>query len=1044
MSIALTPAQLNDCANEPIQIPGSIQPHGLLIALRATDFTILQISKNVSEIIGVDANELLHQPLSRIMNVEPVREAVKRLGERTPRLLNPIPIEIVANGRTKGFDGILHRSGRVINLELEPHVKGTVLGFGGFYEKVRDVASRFFNSSDVQETCDIACEEIRKLTGFDRVMIYRFDHDWHGSVIAESINDGVRSYLNHHFPASDIPKQARDLYAVNWLRIIPDVDYQPSPLVPQTNPLTDRPLDLSNAVLRSVSPIHVEYMKNMGLGASMSISILRDRQLWGLISCHHLTPLFLSYDVRVACEFLGQTLSGQIQVREAAAETDHKLQLKTIYTQLLSEGGVKEDFATVLEQNAAALLALTESQGAAICLSGGCKLIGRTPNHEENRDLIAWLMDKGEDFYFTDHLTEVYPPAAKFQDVASGLLAARIAHAGWVIWYRPSQEEDIVWGGNPHESKTWSESEMRYHPRASFATWTESVRGRSKKWSIDETDVALEFQKAASGLVPSAYAGAADSARSERVSVSQTQSAVTAPAPSRTTETPGNLALIDGFADLSLALLDDRGIVRSWSKGAAKMLGYSKAEMIGRPLASLLPETDALQNRASDIMSKAARDGRCIEELWLYRKDGTSFWAKIGLNKTEKIADVDGTFSLIIEDFSEERAAEEELKATKVAAEAANRTKSAFLANISHEIRTPLGAVLGFAELMSANGVSDVDRGEMYERVKRNGQQLSTLINDLLDMSKAEAGRLEVEMIDFDLRQLLTDIEQTFIPRAEEKFIEMSFQLAPSLPSALRSDPTRIRQILINLLSNAIKFTHEHGKIVVSVSTKQTPAGEDQLVIRVKDSGRGMTDEEQQRLFQPFAQADVSMTRKFGGTGLGLFISRRLARALGGELRIESSKIDEGTTFLAEIDISQKPAALATPSKTAAAPKKNALEGMRVLLVDDSPDNRELISIFLRGAAAKVETAENGALGIERLERENFDVVLMDIQMPVMDGQAAMRELKSRGFKTPVIALTAHAMKEEREASLALGFSGYLTKPVSRADLIASVEAFRK
>lgn len=1048
-----SPASSSDCATEPIQIPGSIQPHGILIALRASDFTILQMSKNVFELLGVEATELLHQPLSRLMEIDPVRNAVKRLGERVPRLLNPIPLEISVNGRRKTFDGILHRSGRVINLELEPHVAGPEgRGFGGFYETIRDVASRLFQTDDVQDLCDVACEEVRKITGFDRVMLYRFDEDWNGTVVAEAKAERVSSFLNHHFPATDIPKQARDLYTINWLRLIPDVNYVPSPLVPTINPLTDRSLDLSNSVLRSVSPVHIEYLKNMKLGASMSVSILKNKQLYGLISCHHMTSHFLPYDIRVSCEFIGQMLSSQIEMREQSADYDHKLQLKTIYTHLLAEGGAHEDLTLALEKNASSLLALTDSQGAALCLGGQRVLIGKTPNLEQMSALIAWLKERNEPMTATDSLRSMHPPAKDFAGVASGLLAISIPKQDddFIIWFRPEQKTELVWGGNPAESKIWSSTDSRYHPRASFEAWYQNVEGHSKKWRPAEIDVAQELRAAAIGL--SSRATTKSPAAVDRREVAPPASIQTAvekiarPAAEKVSSnlfSAGNLELIDGFLNIALALLDSSGVIRSWSSGASRMMGFSAREVIGKPFSFLLPETEALINKGALLTRSADQSGYVTEELWVYRKDGSSFWAKLGLHKTNEGAVTEASYSLIIEDITKEKAAEEELKATKVAAEAANRTKSAFLANISHEIRTPLGAVLGFAELMSAPDQTDQERAELYERVKRNGQQLTALINDLLDMSKAEAGRLEVELIDFDLLALLNDIEQTFLPSALEKKIRLRLTIDDNVPAAIRSDPTRIRQILSNLLSNALKFTVS-GFVHVHVAVERNQ-NEKHLCMRVADSGRGMTIEEQERLFQPFAQADVSMTRKFGGTGLGLFISRRLARALGGDMRIEHSELGKGTTFLASVDVSQDAVLqLRSPSRNGRdAQTKTALKGMSVLLVDDSPDNRELISIFLRGAGATVTTAENGRKGVDLARKENFDVVLMDIQMPIMDGQQAMRELKQSDYPRPVIALTAHAMKEEREQSLALGFSAYLTKPVNRAELTATVGLFR-
>ncbi len=270
-----------DCEKELIHIPGSVQAHGVLIALRSSDLTILQISENVFDILGVHSSELLHQPLSRLIDPAPIERASLRIGEKVPRLLNPIPIEVNVGGQPKYFDGILHRSGRLLVLELEMHrqFRAREVSVGAIYENIREFISKLMASESLEDIFGQSCEEIRKMTGFSRVMIYKFDEEWNGTVISESLDGTAKSFLHHRFPASDIPKQARELYTTNWLRLIPNVNYKPSPLIPSHNPMTDKPLDLSNAVLRSVSPVHLEYMRNMGQLGSMSISLLKNGKL---------------------------------------------------------------------------------------------------------------------------------------------------------------------------------------------------------------------------------------------------------------------------------------------------------------------------------------------------------------------------------------------------------------------------------------------------------------------------------------------------------------------------------------------------------------------------------------------------------------------------------------------------------------------------------------------------------------------------------------------------------------------------------------------
>lgn len=408
-------------------------------------------------------------------------------------------------------------------------------------------------------------------------------------------------------------------------------------------------------------------------------------------------------------------------------------------------------------------------------------------------------------------------------------------------------------------------------------------------------------------------------------------------------------------------------------------------------------------------------------------------------------------FIVVAADVTKYKEIEAELKTAKDEAEVANSTKSAFLANMSHEIRTPLGAVIGFSELMVDDEMSRSERQNVIEIIKRNGKLLSTIINDILDLSKVEAGKLEIENTDVHLRELLNEITAYLSLEAAGKGIKLTVSSEGIMPDVIKTDPTRLRQILFNIVGNAIKFT-DRG--FVSVQVKLAAADASKLTFIVKDTGTGIAPEQATRLFSPFTQADVTTTRRFGGTGLGLVLSKKLAKALGGDVILAESRLGSGSTFVVSIDHGQSSevffesvAQNQIPTAVSAIPtpqRAMELARLKVLVVDDSPDNLALIKRILTLAGSSVETASNGREGVEKALHGAFDSVLMDLQMPEMDGFEATRELRRQGFTKPIIALTAHAMKEERRRCLENGFNDQLTKPIDRTALVRTLLEFSR
>ena len=385
-------------------------------------------------------------------------------------------------------------------------------------------------------------------------------------------------------------------------------------------------------------------------------------------------------------------------------------------------------------------------------------------------------------------------------------------------------------------------------------------------------------------------------------------------------------------------------------------------------------------------------------------------------------------------------------------AEQANRAKSAFLANMSHEIRTPMTAILGYADNMLEPDQTLSDRQDALRIIRRNARHLLELLNDILDISKIEADKMTVETMVADLPALISDVVSLMRPRAMEKVLSFDLEVRCAVPSKIRTDPLRLRQVLINLLGNAVKFTRKGGvRLTVGLEQKD---GANVMRFDVADSGIGIAPEQMMRLFQPFSQADDSMTRRFGGTGLGLAISKRLAFLLGGDVTAQSDP-DRGSTFTLTVNVGDLRGAQMIEGLTEAMlPRPEGLPiasrqilSARILLVEDGIDNQRLISMHLRKAGAEVSVAENGRIGVDAVlgaeaAGKAFDLVLMDMQMPELDGYGATSELRRKGQTLPVVALTAHAMAEDRGKCLAAGCTDYLSKPVEKGLLLRTIARY--
>ena len=508
---------------------------------------------------------------------------------------------------------------------------------------------------------------------------------------------------------------------------------------------------------------------------------------------------------------------------------------------------------------------------------------------------------------------------------------------------------------------------------------------------------------------------------------------------------PGRVrSALDTLAE-ALIVIDGKSNVVLANKAFQTITGETAEGVLGRKanefewhLTEDQPDEEAIAATEGFPWAKALETSETIRGVGLWMKSHTGAWHKFQVNCSPILSGNKASGVLIsLDDVTDLEEKEKELRAARDAAQDANRAKSDFLSNMSHEIRTPMTAILGFTEVLKrGQGTSEADAQKHLNTISSSGKHLLELINDVLDLSKVESGALEVESIDCKPHVVAHDVMQVLRVRAEDKDIGLELKIPQPLPEVIKTDAGRLRQIITNLVGNAIKFTEEGGVEIVLRSFNEN--GKELIAVDVTDSGIGMNEQQQEAVFKPFVQADSSITRRFGGTGLGLAISRKLARALGGDI-VLTSEAGVGTTFSAVIDlVTEGDVKILQPEELFAQLEEAEMDASaswefpdcKILVIDDAAENRELLTLVLDDLGINTDTAENGAIGVEMTTKEHYDVILSDIQMPVMDGYQAVAAMRENGIEQPVIALTANAMKGYEERILKAGFSHYMTKPI--------------
>ena len=1027
------------CESEPIQYIGSIQRHGVLLAVDAHS-VVRAVSANLSEIIDIAAQAALGLAACLVLG-EHAWNSIMALGVVQDQPPVPLEVSIQRGSVVIPKQTFIHRSAHWLVIEIECIDQTERERKIDFELTSRVLNAILADTENLATYADTLALNLRLLTGFDRVMVYQFDHAWNGQVIAESDSGQVKSFLGHHFPASDIPEPARRLYTKNLVRILVDRDAASVPLLTAQADLNARAIDLSYSVLRSISPVHLKYLENLDVAASVSVSLLQHGRLWGLMVCHHRESRGVPLKLRDTLELIARTAAIRLSALAFDDSLHYQFRLRETGLGLLMWAQNARNLASLDPLLQQLVFSLTQSTGLAVVTPNESCCFGQTPVMDEISGLHNWLMsrmDSGRSFS-THALAVDFPEASGYVGLAAGLLAIKQDDSGkrMALWFRGESVRSISWAGEAKKHLVVDELGSRLEPRRSFELWQETHRGESLPWQAQELDAAQTLSLTLDKILADEWLR--QSEESLRLA-----------------------ALVYHSSSEAMVVTDANGAVVAINPAFSKLTGYTLDEVKGRSL-SLLKSGRQDASYYQAMWHAIETTGTWRGELWNKHKTGEMYaefliintiyddsgavWRRVGLITnitTRKLAESElEQYQQNLEQLVLSRTVE--LENARNEADSANRAKSSFLANMSHELRTPMSAILGLLKLLQKTMLTrqQLDYASKSEAAAKS---LLSLLNDILDLSKVEAGKLTLDPVPFRMDRLISELTLILSANVGAKNIEVLFDVDAALPEVVVGDSLRLKQVLTNLGGNAVKFTSD-GQVVVGMKLLEKEAQCVVIEFTVRDTGIGIALEHQSRIFGIYSQAEVSTTRRFGGTGLGLSISRRLVELMGGELKFES-ELGVGSNFYFRLTL---PVVVDIPPELVVSVQIDP-KTLTALVIDDNAVACDLTVAMLRAEGVQVECARNGREAVQIIQtrlREGlsaFHVIFLDWKMPDMDGWETARQihdmqLTSAQAASLLIMVTANSreMLSQRTEQEQKMIDGFLAKPVSASMLLDAV-----
>ena len=965
---------LDNCDREPIHIPGSIQPHGALAAFDADTGIVLRASTNLGSWLPVGDLPARGRSMSDLLGADGYASILQALRGAASEVIRHQIVELPARpdqGQPTALEVVVHAHRGVCIAEVEP---ASAPGERpDWMQLFGDAIDALRSAGDFDDLVSRAAQRVKRMTGFDRVMVYRFDDEWNGHVIADAREAGMESFYDLHYPASDIPAQARELYRSNLVRYIADVGYTPVPVLPWLDSERLQPLDMSHAMLRSVSPIHIEYLSSMNVGSSLTISLLVEGSLWGLIACHHRTPHDVPVRLRRACHALSVTAGYMVgwheQSERAAAMAALSLAQKRVVEAF---NQMQASLPDVVEQSSAALLRMASARGGVFWRDGAVLPFGQWPGGEQGDALLRLARQALElstdDVCHTDTAFVSFAGQAETPGESGrsyGYMAVRLdafASSG-IVWVRPEIWREVSWGGDPDKPMQVAlaaDGRPMLSPRSSFARWLTVVKGRCRPW----TDLDLHAARSVVALVP--VLAVRDSLAQVSLSNCRFRSLVALQS--------------DVYCQL-----DTDGRIVTLSKPLPT--GHGQAE--GQPLVDLFaPYCTAAEIAALEHSLGSQLPFRDLRLHGLAVAERGEFVVKLGgeplKDQYGRVTGWHGT----ITDATHEVAVQTALR-LKEAAEMSSLAKSKFMSQMSHELRTPLNAVLGFSQLLLMDESASQTQRDKLWHIKCAGEWLLEMIADLMDLSRIESGNLQIAIEAVDARSVIAETIAMVDAQAAACDIRLVND-ARDQPVWLRADKSRLKQVLINLASNALKYNQAHGEVRFTVKAGEVPGS---TCVAVHDTGVGLTAEQIDQLFQPFNRLGRE-NQRIQGTGIGLVIAKQLIEAMGGSISVESEP-GRGSTFWVTLLNAAAPAEGAA-DEHAQTKVVDAAQKRVVLYVGEDASNLVLVDSIIESLpGVRLVHAETAERALELSRDLAPALILIDIKLSGLPGMHLLKSIKA-------------------------------------------------
>ncbi|MDE1460810.1 ATP-binding protein [Spartinivicinus poritis] len=847
---------IDGCDSEQIHIPGSIQPHGYMLVL-SQEFEIVKVSRNFCSLIDQPLQAIIGQDLKVYFGEDIIKALKDMLSVGALCHTRYTTLSFIEKEDLPQFDAVLHQSKDYLILELEIHKSGKIeFQEHDFYQKVMQFSIQLQQVPTQTALYDYVVYEMRQLTGFGRVKLYRFDQNWNGEVVAESrdMQIPMPSYLGLHFPASDIPKQARKLYSQNFIRLIADTSYESVQIVPDDLCEKGLPIDLSYACLRSVSPVHMEYLNNMGVGASMSISVMQNERLWGLIACHHNSPLHPPISVRMAAELMTHTFSAFLS-NFMQADQESEIQKKQSYIRELNISlRPDKSMLETLKRKHALLLQAVDADGVIVHVNDKNFAFGLIPEMSFANDLIDWLEMNGDGKVFASNsIARDTNLLVRGQSMASGVLAIPVSSSmtDYVMWFRQELVEEIDWAGRPEKRVT--KDKVGYHltPRASFARWKEGLRGYAKAWEADNIEAAEHITKL---LLNKKYEDKLRQANYDLQSILDNSSAFI-----YITDTSGNIIRINESA------------IEAFGLNSENIVGYHYREVFSG-------EFVELEDKQQETLISSQKSATFNADFFLNEKEFHLITVKFPLYDTN-----DDIYALcsISTDVSMLHNTQEELRRSNKELE-----RLAFIA--SHDLQEPIRIISNFTGLLGQE-YKDIldDNAKVYIDFTLNAaERMRFLINDLLEFSRMGHEEYEPEIIDAR-GEIVRLIEQFKILDTNQ---DASITIEGNIPD-IYMKLEHFSCVMQNLISNALKFKDKQNRPVINISCQESKTD---WLFAVSDNGIGIEKEYFDKIFLLFQR--LYNKSEYDGTGIGLALVSRILERYNGKIWVES-EYGKGSCF---------------------------------------------------------------------------------------------------------------------------------------------------